>query len=242
MHGVHAPTVPSTSVNADKQKLPVPHDLVPYTPHKRLIFHARYQLGGVCFSRRSTHVGNSLVMFYPSGSSTLTPGSIKHIFEDNGQILFAIQRQLPADSNVVDPFQPYPYFPARLYSKELNTDLEILNPGAIGSHFVRWCFSKNHVVVLTLMKASHHLLNLPCQPSTPALRTKYRMVNVCRLASCQLHANPVVFYFHISIVNICLVFLVDSKARNSVARHDYSIYTHSVRPSVWRQGEALNIH
>lgn len=130
----------------------VPRDLVPHTSRKRLTFYARFKLGGSLFCRQSTHVGNSLVVFYLPGSSTPIPGSIKYIFEERGQMRFAVQRQLPADSDVVDPFRHYPHFPARLYSKDLDPNLEIVNPAAVVSHFVRWRFSKDHAVVLMLMK------------------------------------------------------------------------------------------
>jgi hypothetical protein len=74
---------------------------------------------GVMYARSSTHVGNSLVYFYPDGdrNSSAIHGSIKHIFKSkSGSFRFTVQRQLLLPSGVTDPFVPYPYFPAKLCS------------------------------------------------------------------------------------------------------------------------------
>ncbi|KAG8216758.1 hypothetical protein J3R82DRAFT_6995 [Butyriboletus roseoflavus] len=71
---------------SDKQQQPTPHNLVPHTSCSHVEFYACYQFGGMLFSRHSTHTGNSLVMFFPSGSGTLISGCIKYIFQDNSQI------------------------------------------------------------------------------------------------------------------------------------------------------------
>jgi hypothetical protein len=79
-------------------------------------------------------------------------GCIKYIFLQGDTVHFAVQRQLPADGVVVDPFLRYPYFPARLYSAELSDTLELVHPSWVISHFARWRYSEKHVVVLHLTK------------------------------------------------------------------------------------------
>jgi hypothetical protein len=116
------------------------------------VFYARYHQGGVFYSRHSTHTGNSLILFYPPGSRIAIPGRIEYIFETNSGIQFAVQRYLNAHSDTVDPFRHYPHFPARLYSRELQSNLELVDPGEVLSHFARWQFSADHVVVLALTK------------------------------------------------------------------------------------------
>ena len=101
------------------------------------MLHARTDFGGIVFSRYSTHQGKSFIMFYPGGSqsSPPIPGRIKYIFEDNGQIQLAVQHQLPAGSDAIDPFQCYPYFPAHLYSAQVGEDLEVVHLEWVMCHY-----------------------------------------------------------------------------------------------------------
>ena len=151
-HIDHEPASSFVTSSTAISKQPVPHDLTSLIPHSHATFRANYRLGGVVYSRYATHTGNSLVMFYPSNSAVMTPGCIKYIFEVDGCTRFAIQRQLPANPHTLDPYQHYPYFPARLYSRDLDPNLELVNVVNVVSHFARWQFSEEYVVVLTLMK------------------------------------------------------------------------------------------
>ena len=95
-------------------------------------------------------------MFYPGGSqsSPPIPGHIKYIFEDDGRILLAVQWQLPAGADTVDPFQHYPYFPARLYSAQMGEDLEVVHLEWVMCHYAQWHFSEKYDVVLPLVQVS----------------------------------------------------------------------------------------
>ncbi|KIK16134.1 hypothetical protein PISMIDRAFT_113906, partial [Pisolithus microcarpus 441] len=107
----------------------------------------------VIYSRSSTHVGNSLIMFYPQGvrTSLPVPGSIKYIFGSSGKLLFAVQRQspLPVDAQP-DPFAMYPHFPAKLYSSTVLKRLETIHLSWVLCHFARWEVSDGCVIVLSL--------------------------------------------------------------------------------------------
>ena len=72
----------------------VPPDLGEFVCLCRTVLRAHLRHAGVVFSRSSTNVGNSQIMFYPSGDQSLqaVPGLIKYIFEgDDGSMAFAVQ-------------------------------------------------------------------------------------------------------------------------------------------------------
>ncbi|KIK25408.1 hypothetical protein PISMIDRAFT_96922, partial [Pisolithus microcarpus 441] len=104
----------------------------------------------------STHVGNSLVFFYPGGcTSTAVPGSIKYIISYEGEIQFVIQCQLCTNEDVLDPFCCYPHFPASLYSAQLSDMLELVWPSWVVCHFAQWQYSQGEVVILQLTQVCH---------------------------------------------------------------------------------------
>ena len=113
---------------------------------------------GVIYSRASTHLGNSLIFFYPQGdrSSKPVPGSIKYIYEEDDSFVFAVRRQLPLLSvgaeTSSDPFSAYPHFPARLYSAMLQENLECVRFSWVVGHYARWAVSDDRVVVLNLSR------------------------------------------------------------------------------------------
>jgi hypothetical protein len=145
---------------ADDQAVPrkVPEDLRPLVRKEKTVMRARLRHRGVTYAISSTHLGNSLVHFYPHGDTTKSPipGSIKYIFEHEGKMAVAIQRQLPARQGVVDPFKPYIHFPAKLYSSGISDALEIVQIDWIMCHFARWQMSSEHVVVLSLSRVCIH--------------------------------------------------------------------------------------
>jgi hypothetical protein len=133
----------------------VPIDLRSLVGEKKIALRARYKHQGIVYSRSSAHLGNSLIYFYPHGvKSEKVPGSIKYIVHKQGKILFAVQRHLDIPNDVVDPFKPYPYFPAKLYRSTL-ADLELVEIDWVLSHFARWQISQDHVVVLSLSKVKY---------------------------------------------------------------------------------------
>jgi hypothetical protein len=136
-----------------------PEDLRQLIHVRRVVLHARTLHGGSVYTRHSTHVGNSLILFYPSGARDMqpTPGIIRYIFEGEQGVHFAVQRHLPLHSHP-DPFRHYPHFPARLYSSALAENLEIVMPEWVVSHFVRWNFSPRQIVAVSLCPVRTSLL------------------------------------------------------------------------------------
>lgn len=140
----------------------IPHGSIP-ADLRSLVYgegirrHARIQHDGVVYSSSSTHLGNSLIYFYPCGKrhTSPVPGSIKYIFSRNDKVAYAVQRQLQSGGEVIDPFRSYPDFPAKIYSSTLSTDLELVDPEWVMSHYARWDYTPGHVVVVSLSKVSH---------------------------------------------------------------------------------------
>ena len=144
----------------------VPDELRHFTKKAKVVMRARLRHHGVIYAISSTHLGNSLILFYPHGdkSKSPIPGCIKFIFEQ-GRLVFAVQRQLEAAQGVLDPFEPYPHFSAKLYSSCLSEELEVVHVDWVLCHFARWQISSEHVVVLSLSRVScfglpFHLTNL----------------------------------------------------------------------------------
>ncbi|KAG0691825.1 hypothetical protein DFH29DRAFT_818839, partial [Suillus ampliporus] len=115
------------------------------------VLHARTLYEGSVYTHDSTHVDNSLVLYYPGGIRNVqpTPGIIKYIFETKGVVGFTMRRHLPQYSHP-DPFHHYPHFPARLYSSALADHLETVMPKWVVSHFAQWNFSTQHIVAVSL--------------------------------------------------------------------------------------------
>ncbi|KAG2069475.1 hypothetical protein BDR04DRAFT_1128869 [Suillus decipiens] len=113
------------------------------------------QFDGIIYSRASMHMGNSQILFYPSGDRSLTPvpTRIKYIYGTlTGEMLFAVQRHLPLDihNHTINPFLMYPGFPAKLYSTNFQSHLEKVKMGWVVSHFAQWAVSDRHAVILSL--------------------------------------------------------------------------------------------
>ncbi|KAJ6512354.1 hypothetical protein DFH09DRAFT_941475, partial [Mycena vulgaris] len=97
---------------------------------------AEYMFNGTSFCRASTHLGNSLVLYYPSASaSTLIAGSIEHIVSRGEKTSFIIRRQAPLPPEQLDPFLRYhSYFPAQTYSSKMQNTTDTVQPSMILSH------------------------------------------------------------------------------------------------------------
>jgi hypothetical protein len=133
----------------------IPEDLRPLLDplQRKVVMHARLWHNGVIYATSQTHTGNSLVHFYAHGNrSSLVPGSIKYIYQDQGKYFLAIQWQLPVCDNVSDSYSIYPHFPAKLYSSGLSAQLEQVQADWILSHYARWPLSAMQVVVLSLSR------------------------------------------------------------------------------------------
>lgn len=123
------------------------------TPPKNDGQHAHYNFKGVNYSRASTHLGNSLVLFYPPHSTQATAGSITKITGAGVSARFFIRRQAPLPANKKDPFKPFPHFPAKTYSsKMVDGPLDEIHPDRVLSHCARFEFSDERAVILNLSR------------------------------------------------------------------------------------------
>ncbi|KAF7369712.1 hypothetical protein MVEN_00302700 [Mycena venus] len=130
-----------------------PRDFREETPPKNDQEHAHYNFQGVNYSRASTHLGNSLVLFYPLNSTQATAGSIEKITGAGKFTRFFIRRQAPLPANKHDPFTPFPHFPAKTYSsKMMGGPLDEIHPDRVLSHCARFTFSDERAVILNLSR------------------------------------------------------------------------------------------
>ncbi|KAE9384265.1 hypothetical protein BT96DRAFT_781174, partial [Gymnopus androsaceus JB14] len=116
---------------------------------------AHYTYKGVNYSRAQTHLGNSLVRYYPSPSSNQAAvGSIQQINIQQGHPIFYVQRQESLPSHKYDPFRRYPWFFAKMYSSRMSSGpLDIIPASSVFSHVARYNCSGDRAVILTLSRA-----------------------------------------------------------------------------------------
>ncbi|KAG1812395.1 uncharacterized protein BJ212DRAFT_1276786 [Suillus subaureus] len=139
----------------------IPEELIQLIKVQWAVLHAHILHNGSTYTHDSTHVGNSLILYYPGGVKSMqpAPGIIKFIFETQQGVAFAVQCHLPLHS-YPDPFCHYPHFPACLYSSVLSDHLEIVMPEWVVSHFVQWNFSVQHIVVVSLCQVCHPIFDI----------------------------------------------------------------------------------
>jgi hypothetical protein len=121
----------------------------------RVATRARHLHDGVVFSRSKTHVGNSLIMYYPNGNrrDSPIPAEIENIVVGMDQkYTYVVRRQLPAPPGTVDPFAPYLHFPAKVFSSKVSSTLEVVSPHWVMTHYARWNLDRDRVVVLDLSR------------------------------------------------------------------------------------------
>jgi hypothetical protein len=152
-------TSPKEDKSSPSKPQMIPGDLRLLTAKtSRTIFmRARIKVGGIIYSSSQTHLGNSLIQFYPEGDKIRSPvpGSIKYIYSSDGQhYSLAVQRQMPIEQLEVDPFNQYPYFPAQTFSTQLSATLEHVHTDWIFGHYARWNLSSDHAIVLSLSRVS----------------------------------------------------------------------------------------
>ncbi|KAJ7202405.1 hypothetical protein GGX14DRAFT_370407 [Mycena pura] len=112
---------------------------------------AHYKRSGINFSRASTHLGNSLVLYYPHDSREAIAGSIKRILAIGEDVTFEIRRQAPLGRGMRDPFSRYrPFFPAHTYSSFMTNIIDTVPAHDVVSHYARFNFSGGRCVVLDL--------------------------------------------------------------------------------------------
>ena len=132
--------------------VPTPDDLRALINRSRVILQARYRADGVIYARAQTHVGNSLIMYYPDGDRSLPPipGSIQYIYSIDGRLRFAVRRYHTPTLSYSDPFRHYADFPARIWATDKMDQLEAVEVGWVLSHFAQYRVSDTDVVVLAL--------------------------------------------------------------------------------------------
>jgi hypothetical protein len=135
-----------------KSRQQIPKDLRQLVGSVEVELHARLCHRNIIYSRSSTHLGNSLIFFYPLGNTSSNPvaACIKYVYSKHGIMTLAVERQLPSPVGTVDPFARYPYFPAKLYSCKLSDTLETVEVDWIMCHFARWQLSSRLSVILML--------------------------------------------------------------------------------------------
>ncbi|KAJ7163656.1 hypothetical protein C8R46DRAFT_902178 [Mycena filopes] len=113
---------------------------------------AYFQYDGVHYSRASTHLGNSLIMYVEDSGKTHA-GSIEEISVDKKQqVVFHVRRQAPLPPGKNDPFKRFPHFPATTYSSLMSVDVDLIHPRSIIGHCARYNFSDERAVVLNLSR------------------------------------------------------------------------------------------
>lgn len=150
-----SPANDDDDMKPNPQKQRTPDDLKHLIRSNTVTLQAHHRHNGVVFSRSSTHMGNSLIYFYPSGSKSLSPvpGSITYIYHtDDTPITYTVRRQLPTPPFTLDPFQAYPNFPAKLYSSALSENLETVRLEWVVAHYARWRLNPSEVVVVSLSR------------------------------------------------------------------------------------------
>ncbi|KAF7364612.1 hypothetical protein MVEN_00330400 [Mycena venus] len=122
---------------------------------------AHYEHDGVNYSKSTTHLGNSLVMYVEPGTGKTRAGSIEEIIVGKQKTEFKVRRQAPLPPGKNDPFKIFPHFPAETYSSKMSADVDTIEPDSIISHYARYNFSDERAVVLNLSRviSSLYLIN-----------------------------------------------------------------------------------
>ncbi|RDB30197.1 hypothetical protein Hypma_010457 [Hypsizygus marmoreus] len=126
---------------------------------------AHYTYNSVNFLCSSTHLGNSLMLYYPSPSSVMpVAGSIKKIMSSSRDVELSVKHQVRLPPGSYDLFSRYPSFPARVYSLKMDNGLaDRVSFELVVSHVARFTFSSNCAVILNLSRVHEplpFLLNL----------------------------------------------------------------------------------
>ncbi|KAG9223512.1 hypothetical protein CCMSSC00406_0007004 [Pleurotus cornucopiae] len=139
-------------INAAKQTTAckTPPDLFAVIKTPRVVLRAYAGHKGTILARASTHVGSSLVSFYPGGDASVNPvpGSIQYIIEGETCCQLAIRRHKSSPTSVADPFRHWPHVPISLYSAALEPELEIVELDWVVGHVGRYPYSADLVAII----------------------------------------------------------------------------------------------
>lgn len=130
---------------------------------------ARVRYGGIIYSRESTHVGSSQILFFPDGGrdTAAVPALIQKIFVSGTGINLEVRR-LKRRHARVDPFAKYVHFPAQLYSKDLQEKQKI-TIDKVKCHFASYPWSDKDTAVLSLSRVS--LLEISVRKASDMIST-----------------------------------------------------------------------
>ena len=120
----------------------------------KIYLRAHIKIQGIFYTCSETHLGNSLVNFYPNGDwcKSCVPGWIKYIYSTDGtHYALAIQWQIPLPDDHLDLFIQYLHFPAKTYSSKYSLLFEHIGLDQIFCHYACWDLSLDHLVVLSAM-------------------------------------------------------------------------------------------
>lgn len=118
---------------------------------------ANYPYNNITFSRSSIHIGNSLVLYYPSPTSSIPiAGSIQQIDNLRDKVCLHIQRQAFLPPGKHDPFRRYSHFPAKVYSSHMvprsEAALDQVLLTSVVCHVARYNFSGDRSVIVNLSR------------------------------------------------------------------------------------------
>jgi hypothetical protein len=127
--------------SSDGEITSVPRDFP--SKSKVINMRARFRSNQVIYARSSTHMGNSLISYYTGGdrSRSAVPGSIEHIFEEQGTVRFAVRRY--REYRGQDPFAQWPDFPAKMWSLNQQDQLEAVEVSWVVCHFAQYRLAKD---------------------------------------------------------------------------------------------------
>ena len=145
------------AATARKKLSETPPDLQLLVAAPQVSLRAHVHHAGRTYSRSSTHLGNSLLLYYPGGDPTapVRAGSIKYIYADGATVHLAVNAQVSVPAGTRNPYERYPDFHASLYSTSLNAELEVVELSWIVGHYARWTMNDDLCVVIALLQVSN---------------------------------------------------------------------------------------
>jgi hypothetical protein len=108
--------------------------------------------GTFTYSRTSTHIGNSTIIYLPpSNSSVVTvPGQIQHINLIDGQPHFTVKHYGPIPPEELNPFTRYLHFHCRSFTSTFLPQEDVISLHDIISHRASLKLDNGHIAILNL--------------------------------------------------------------------------------------------
>ena len=107
----------------------IPDDLkaLKHISRNKIFLKTHIKVQGIFYTCLETHLGNSLIHFYPKGDlgNPPVPGQIQYIYSTDGVCYaFTLKQHISLSCNLLDPFAQYPHFPVKAYSSKYSLSLE----------------------------------------------------------------------------------------------------------------------